>query len=91
MPQSVRLGRPSQAVSRHQATASREHQLGLILQQRERERGEVGTVGLSLRQGASNNTPEAAEERREETGEEDRSQGPVSQSQSEAPRPPPPQ
>ena len=36
MPQSVRLGRPSQAVSRHQATASREHQLGLILQRRER-------------------------------------------------------
>ena len=38
------------------------------------------TVGLSLRQRASNNTPEAAEERREETGEEDRSQGPVCQS-----------
>ena len=42
MPQSVRLVRPSQAVSRHQGRqgAGREHQLGLILQRR--ERGEVG-------------------------------------------------
>ena len=40
-PVSVRLGRPSQAVSRHQATASRDKSAGIDFTA-ERERGEVG-------------------------------------------------
>ena len=54
-PGSVRLGRPSQAVSRRQATASRRTSAGIDFTA---ERGEVvgTTVGLSLRHPASNNT-----------------------------------